>query len=416
MSYIARLSIISILGVLLSAYLSFHFVEVRGDFLVGDSFCNITEQFNCDSVVRSPYAEFLGQPVSSWALVYYLVFLGLLGVSRREESHSSASAAIFVYALLSLLPSLVLFFLALLVIKKYCLFCLMLDVCNLALCLVAFNFWRSASTLSLPQGVPALCSKFLSFNSDKGISSGLKLLLVLLLSISCSLALPSLFKDYYFIPRQQQMIGAAIDLPFSVWKSSPVEYQKMETELSAAQSDFTLGPPTAAAKLVMFADLECPTCKYTAKILEDFVKSPKSAGKVSLTLKNFPLDSSCNPLLNGKKHEFACRLAYYSRCAGAQKEELFWEMHRRIINTNSWTEESLESLPLEFQLEQSAFSACIAGEEVRNKVLADIEEGIRLKLNSTPTIFINGKKVTLQAELLPGLLMAIANFKHQSGE
>jgi protein-disulfide isomerase len=45
------------------------------------------------------------------------------------------------------------------------------------------------------------------------------------------------------------------------------------------------------------------------------------------------------------------------------------------------------------ELDMDAFAACMASDDSLDKVVADVRAGKRLKLSSTPTLFINGRMV-----------------------
>jgi len=66
--------VFSLLGALNGGYLTYVFWKnTFGS--GGSSFCDINSLFSCSSVVTSPYAQFFGAPVCSWAIAVYLIMV-----------------------------------------------------------------------------------------------------------------------------------------------------------------------------------------------------------------------------------------------------------------------------------------------------------------------------------------------------
>jgi protein-disulfide isomerase len=63
-------------------------------------------------------------------------------------------------------------------------------------------------------------------------------------------------------------------------------------------------------------------------------------------------------------------------------------------NQSRLFDEMLTKLAHRLELDTEAFAQCMAGGESMNKVIADAQAGKRLNLTSTPTLFINGRRVT----------------------
>jgi protein-disulfide isomerase len=80
-----------------------------------------------------------------------------------------------------------------------------------------------------------------------------------------------------------------------------------------------------------------------------------------------------------------------ARCAGA--EGRFWEMHDAIFALPELTDESLQALFSNLGVE-----ACEGEEEIVARIQADIEEGRRLGVTATPTLFVNGREALNREE------------------
>ena len=166
------------------------------------------------------------------------------------------------------------------------------------------------------------------------------------------------------------------------WQAAPVR------ELSLG-SAYALGPEDAPVTIVEFSDFQCPFCRQAASYLNDLRE--RYGEKLRLVFKDYPLDTACNPHIGGQAHSLACKAAAIARCAGQQGR--FWEMHDEIFALPRLTDESLQALSSTLGLE-----ACESGEEIVARIKADVEEGRKLGVSATPTLFVNGREALNREE------------------
>lgn len=144
--------------------------------------------------------------------------------------------------------------------------------------------------------------------------------------------------------------------------------------------------------IVEFADYGCPHCKHAAESLKKVVEKHKN--NVRLVYMDFPLNSS------GVSNQ----ISYGAVCADEQKK--FWDYHYMAFeNQGSLSKES----PLEFakklKLDLKKFETCLGSAGPKEKVEFSRNEGERIGVGGTPSIYINGRKQfgydqeTLEAEL-----------------
>lgn len=72
-------AVLAALGLVISAFSLHHHLSSSKD-----SFCNLTQSFNCDLVNRSSYSTFLGVPVALIGILGYLLVLALATLYRRK--------------------------------------------------------------------------------------------------------------------------------------------------------------------------------------------------------------------------------------------------------------------------------------------------------------------------------------------
>jgi len=144
------------------------------------------------------------------------------------------------------------------------------------------------------------------------------------------------------------------------------------------------GPADAPITIVEFADFECPHCREIHEILKTVEKDYR---RTRLVYKDFPL-----PQL----HPWAETAAIGARCAFEQSPAAFWKMHDLIFdNQDAITPDNvfdqLTSFAGKIGLNTDSFKACMASPEAKRAVDANREDGVSLHVDSTPTLFINGR-------------------------
>ena len=181
---------------------------------------------------------------------------------------------------------------------------------------------------------------------------------------------------------------------------------RVELDLEGVPSK---GPAEAPIRVVEFSDFLCPFCRNLAGAFGGFM--PQSQGRVAIFFKNYPLDQACNPVMTRTVHEGACELALGGVCAEEQGK--FWPYHDRIFSqppTNP-SNEDVVRLATEAGLDGNALRQCLSSASARAKVDRDIAQGRRLEVNSTPTVFVNGKRL----EQIGGFLKAIESESKRLG-
>jgi protein-disulfide isomerase len=162
------------------------------------------------------------------------------------------------------------------------------------------------------------------------------------------------------------------------------ELDKLKTE--GAPGMGTSGAPVA---IVEFSDFECPYCKEEAKLLHDNLLSTYPT-QVKLYFKEFPLE----PV-----HPWAKRAAMAARCVERQGVDAFWAYHDWIFaHQDQITPDNLRDQVMEWAKGQSQIDATKLEQCMDNKLTeAEVDktetQGRDLAVNSTPTLFVNGRRI-----------------------
>lgn len=148
----------------------------------------------------------------------------------------------------------------------------------------------------------------------------------------------------------------------------------------------SLGPANALVTLVEFSDFECPVCRGLHDALRGLLPNYP---QVRVVFKDFPLEQI---------HPWARMAALAGRCAYQQSPAAFWKMYDLIYDGQELiSAENAYGKMMDFAgqsgLNADAFKACMASPEAGAAVDASRANGIQLEVGSTPTIFVNGRRV-----------------------
>src|SRR5438045_1303080 len=148
-----------------------------------------------------------------------------------------------------------------------------------------------------------------------------------------------------------------------------------------------LGDPKAPVTIVEYSDFQCPVCRSLHDTLRGIL--PNYPGKLRVIFKDFPLE---------QLHPWARTAAIAGRCAYQQKPQAFWKMYDLIYDNqeiisaeNAWGK--MTDYAVQAGLEQGAFKSCMASPEAAAAVNASQANGEKLEVNSTPTVFVNGRRM-----------------------
>ena len=150
-------------------------------------------------------------------------------------------------------------------------------------------------------------------------------------------------------------------------------------DVEIESSDPSLGRSSAPVTLIEFSDFQCPFCQRVAPTLK---KVRDTYGdKVRIVWKDFPLTQI---------HPQAFKAGEAAHCAGDQGK--YWEYHDRLFaNQQQLQPDELKKHAADLGLDATAFNACLDSSKYGERVRDGVAQGQRLGVNSTPTIYINGR-------------------------
>jgi protein-disulfide isomerase len=204
---------------------------------------------------------------------------------------------------------------------------------------------------------------------------------------------------------------------YTAWLISPPVQISMENAR-------VRGPSTAAHTLTVYSDFQCPTCKkFEETVSSRIVPLAGGHGGMRVVFKHFPLSPSCNYTARNDTHPVACEAAMAAEAALVLGgNDAFWKMHDLLFAFQDEWKRSKEDLEKgkkpnfdkyaqQIGLNLDAFHKAMASEQVMQRIKADVAEGATLgqnlasqglitpeeqalvKVDSTPTIFIDNKRL-----------------------
>lgn len=141
------------------------------------------------------------------------------------------------------------------------------------------------------------------------------------------------------------------------------------------------GPATAPITIVEYSDFQCTYCQKTQPTIQQFWD--QNPGKVFHIFKNFPL-VSIHP-----SAEPAARAAL-----AANKQGKFWEYRKLLFeNQQNLSQQTFEQFAQQLGMNLEQFKADMESPEIKALIQKDMQEALKIGVQSTPTFIINGTEV-----------------------
>jgi protein-disulfide isomerase len=153
------------------------------------------------------------------------------------------------------------------------------------------------------------------------------------------------------------------------------------TEVALTANDPSRGTASAPVTIVEFSDFQCPFCARVAPTLRRLRDT--YGERVRIVWKDFPLANI---------HKQATKAAEAAHCAAEQGK--YWEFHDRLFaNQAALLPDDLKRHAAAVGMDAPAFNACFDSGRYAGRVEEGVTLGRRLGVDSTPTVFINGRVV-----------------------
>ncbi len=180
-------------------------------------------------------------------------------------------------------------------------------------------------------------------------------------------------------------VAGAVAAAVIHWKTAAPEAVVPARPTPEASTGSARGRPDAPVTMEVFSDFRCKYCGVLAESIEPLIVSEYvNTGVVRIVFKQFPV--------GGPPSEQA---AEASLCAADQGK--FWAYHGALFARLPKGElrglADLESAAREAGLDPGVFARCLRSGQMRARVEAERDEGLRRGVQGTPTSFVGGRVI-----------------------
>jgi protein-disulfide isomerase len=143
----------------------------------------------------------------------------------------------------------------------------------------------------------------------------------------------------------------------------------------------TKGSEKASVTLIAFTDFQCPSCARQHPVLDRIVT--EFGDRVRLVVRDFPLSQHANARKAAEAAE------------AAREQGKYWEYATVLFrNQSALGVDKLRQYATELGLDRTRFDSSLDSGKFADKVQRDIVDGRKLGINGTPTLYINGKRIS----------------------
>ena len=209
---------------------------------------------------------------------------------------------------------------------------------------------------------------------------------------------------FLITPDSSQAVPIGEMMPFGVKPFAPARQL-----LDAGAKGPSKGPATAPVTIVEFSDFECPHCKEAQPVIEKLLAAHPD---VKFVFQNFPL----------ALHDWARKAATYADCvAQTGKPDAFWKFSGDVFEaqaqiTASNADEKLTAIADGAGLKGADIATCAALPATDGHVQKSIDLGNSAEVSSTPTFFINGRKIGNLSGVPDNVMNEILDFHAKEGK
>jgi uncharacterized membrane protein/protein-disulfide isomerase len=338
------------------------------------SFCDVNATVSCTQAYLSRYGSFLGVPVAVAGVFFFLLIFLLVAFGGGEKSPVRESVPAYVFALstIGLAFALYLAWASYIQLKTFCMLCAATYVSVIALFIISGGATTFPMT-TLPRRAPRdLRTLF---------SSPVALVLALLYVVGAGSVIA-------YFPSEPPQTGQEAPAPLT-----PLTDQQRAELIKwwDLQPRVDLSVPADGAKVMVvgFSDFQCPHCRAAHESYRGLHAKYDGNSQVRFVAKHFPLEGECNPNAPNGNHMAACEAAaavVMARQTGKAAVMEDWLYENQTSLTPSSVREAAKTVG-----GIADFNGGYA--KALEEVTADAKLGGLLGVSSTPTFFLNGRKL-----------------------
>jgi len=334
------------------------------------SFCDVNATVNCTQAYLSPYGSFLGVPVALFGVLFFALVLVLVALGGRDKAPAREAIPAYVFAMSTVGLAFVLYlaWASYAQLHTFCLLCALTYVSVIAIFIISGGATTVPMTM-LPRRVPRDLRALLS--------SPAAIVIVLLFLFGAGSLIA------YFPNEAPRQAAAPLRSLSDDERAKLAQWYDMQPLVQPAI-------PNEGAKVfvAIFSDYQCPHCRAAHDAYKPLIAKYAGDPRVKFVLKHFPLESECNPH-SGNVHSAACEAAaavVMARATGKAAQMDAWLFDHQESLTPSAVRDAGKDIG-----GIADFNGGYA--EALKQVKADAVLGGQLGVGSTPTIFLNNRKL-----------------------
>jgi protein-disulfide isomerase len=141
------------------------------------------------------------------------------------------------------------------------------------------------------------------------------------------------------------------------------------------------GNPSASVTVVEFTDFQCPSCAQQHPVLEKL--ATEYGERVRFVIRDFPLSQHANAVKAAEAAE------------AAREQGKYWEYAAILFRNQSALEvPKLKEYATTLGLDRAKFDAALDTGKFSEQVRRDVLDGQKFGVNGTPTLYVNGRRVS----------------------
>ena len=332
----------------------------------------INDFIDCDGAAKTNTAQFWGIPLAYWGLLFYLIIFFLTVVNNLKrysflkflEVFKSPMAYITTLGTIAFTCSMILAGISLFKIHKVCILCVATYFIDFIIALIASD----GMFKNILKSFKTTIKDFID-----GAKTYTKTFIILLVLITSFLAYTGITLNFVPHIKKRNAILKYRDIKFNPYRVK----------------GNTLGNPQGKVIIELYSDYVCPLCYINNIMLH---KAVKEFNNIKIVHYNYPFDKECNPYLSINIHPNAC---FMSKAAlAAKKQNNYWEMSSLLYENQPKKEEELIKIVKQLNFDEEKFLKDFKSKETLATIKNDIQKGVDLKIEATPTMYINGEQIT----------------------
>lgn len=353
-------------------YLSFQSYSLKADKAIGKTLCRISESWDCSPALTSAFSEIFNVPLSNFGFALNAAaFFSLILIHWKWlEPRKVWSNWIWLISILLALGSIVMFLISLIFLDTFCPFCTLCYILSF-LVLWPLKKYLPSSRLLKPGSLRPLMW-------IAGSTAGF------------AIVLHSIGLEKYSV----RDLKTSAHANFIDWQSAaPSDL------LTEDKSFLSSGPQRNQARLtiVEFADFLCPYCADTYEVLSMVQKTNPS---IRVEYMNFPLNPKGCTEKDTSKPSISCYLSKSVFCAEKQRkglkiQDLFYKQQKSLSGRSSI--DQIQSKVSEYMQQlngdEKLFQICMNSSAAAASIGRQIQTGRLLGVQSTPSLFVEGRRV-----------------------